>query len=811
MFKHYCLVAIRNIRKKPGFSLINFIGLSIGLSTALIVLLYVQFEWNFDKFHVDRDRIFRLKRFELSEDGMAQSFATPFLLKDVVEKQVPQIIKSSRLMQSSRSFRLPDQSKYRQSIAFVSPDFFDMFSFRLIEGKYSDDKYGIVLSKSAATRYFGKDHAVGRTVEMQLSDDFIPFTVTAVMEDTPSNSSIVVEAVVSDALVRDIQPAASLENWYNVNTDTYVMTAKPEDKTALTKGLESLMKLALGDQYQAGSYYFEPHALADLHFHTDPNPGSIRVINPKMLYVLLTLGLVVLVLGSINYVTMAIGKSVVRAKEVGVRKALGAQKRQLAFQFLFESMMITLLSFVLSVVLSLMLLPKFNVLFNTTLEIAFSLPQVMLIGLLLLFLTALAGGFPAFYMSGMDTVKVLKGRFSVSFGKQGLRKGLVGIQFFLSFLMISCTLVMYHQMEMVKSYDLGFSADKVYVVPIASETAGGFVKSLNTGFEKANIFRERLLSRTEVENAALSISLFGNDEWWNAGFKDKDGKQFFFKLNFVVGDYLGTMGIDIAEGRNFYNNIMLDSGAIMVNRLFASQMGWENPETAQLPGTTKFGQHEVVAFLEDFHHASLYEQIAPVMIAKNPKLILQGINDLVINGSNALVLVKTKQEDEEHFLEMLKAEYAAVYPGEEFTVNPFQDFVWEAYQNEDRLGQMVRYTAFVAVLIAIMGLLAFTAMTIAGRVKEIGIRKVLGASATGITWMFNKEFLLVTITGVLLAIPTGMWLMQEWLKQFAVREWPGLETVALTLIGGIFLTVLMVTAQSLSAALVNPVKTLKSE
>ncbi len=814
MIKHYFFIAIRNIRKSLGFSLINFLGLTIGLSISIIVLLFVQFEWSFDKFHDKGERIYRLKRFEMFDDGMAQSFATPFLLKDVVQDEFPQIQKATRLMQSSRAIKLPDNTENRQAITFVSPEFLEIFDFGLKEGERAplfSGKYDIILSETAAERYFGDETAMGKVLEMQLMDDFIPFTVTGILIDVPANSSIAVEVLISDALVRDMQSDASLNNWFNVNTETYVMTNSPEDKDALISGMESMMQRALGNNYKPGFYYFEPYALDDIHFHTGENPGNIRVTNPQMLYVLLALGLIILVLGSINFTTMAIGKAVVRAKEVGVRKSLGAERKQLAIQFLFESMVITLLSFMMAIILAILLLPQFNNLFNTNLSIGFSWTQMGLMITLLVLLTAMAGGFPAFYMSGMRTINVLKGNYSISFGKQGLRKGLVGFQFFLSFLMISCTLVMYHQMDVLKNHDLGFKGDQVYVVPVVAESSGSFDGRLKTTFEKANIYRERLLERTDVADAALSVSLFGNGDWWRAGFTNSDGKQFFFQLNFVVGDYLNTMGMEIAEGRNFYDNITLDSTAIMVNQKFAEQIGWNSLEEASLPPSANFASHEVIAILEDFHHASLYEEIAPVLISKSPRLILDGINDIEISRSSAMVLVRSNQADSELFLAMLEEEYNKVYPGENYAFYPFNEFVFEAYQNEERLSQMVTYTALLAILIAVMGLLAFTGMTIAGRLKEIGIRKVLGASSGSITWMFNKEFLTITLVGILLAIPTGMWLMQDWLQQFAVREWPGLLTIGITILGGLALTALLVSLQSLSASWINPVKTIKSE
>ncbi|MFC4875021.1 ABC transporter permease [Negadavirga shengliensis] len=814
MLKHYFHITIRNIRKNLVFSLINFLGLSVGLSVSVIILLFVQFEWSFDDFHQDADRIFRLKRFEMFDDGMVQSFATPYILGEVVENEFPQVQKSTRLMQASRPFKLPDETEYRQPISFVSQQFLEIFGFELEEGDIAPlfaGKYDIILTETAAKRYFGQQTALGKVVEMQLMDDFIPFTVRGVMKDVPANSSIAVQALVSDELLRDMYSEGALHNWFNVMTDTYVKTHSAGDKAALRNGMEPMMQRVLGDYYREGHYYFEPYALEDLHFHTGENPGNIRVTNPRMLYVLLALGLIVLVLGAINFTTMAIGKAVVRAKEVGVRKSMGADRGQLTFQFMFESMVVTVLSFMLALVLAELLLPNFNTLFETNLSIDYSWRQLGLMAGLLIVLTAMAGGFPAFYMAGMRSIQALKGSYSVSFGKQALRKGLVGFQFFLSFLIICCTLVMYRQMEVIRNHNLGFQAEQLFVVPVGYEGSESFTNRLKNSFDKANLFRERLKERTDVADAALSVSLFGSGDWWRAGFTNSDGKQFFFRLNFVAGDYLNTMGIQLAEGRNFYEDITFDSGAVMVNERFAEQMGWQSLEEAQLPPSANFDTHQVIGILKDFNHASLYEEISPVLLSRNPRLILEGINDIEISRSNAMVLVRSATVSQENFIAMLKEEYGKIYPGENFAYYPFSEFVFEEYQNEERLSQMVTYTAFLAIMIAVMGLIAFTAMTVAGRLREVGIRKVLGASPSSITWLFNKEFLTITLVGILLAIPVAVWLMQGWLQQFAVREWPSVTTFALTIAGGIALTLVLVTLQALSASFINPVKTIKNE
>mgnify|MGYP005811231737 CR=1 FL=1 len=814
MFRQYLKLAARIIRSQKGYSFINFLGLSIGLAVSVVVLLFVQFEWSFDNFHTKRDRVFRLKHFELFDDGLMESFTTPYILMETVQSEVPQVQAATRVSQSERQAKLPNNIEERQPITFVSPDFFEIFDFELLPNASKtvlDGKYDIMVTETVAEKFFGKDNPIGREIELQLADKFIPFTVTAILKDIPNNSSIRLEALVSDQLYVDIVSERARASWYNIFTETYVLTSSANDKAALETGMDKMIKNALGENYVEGAYYVRAYALDDIHFHTGKNPGSIRVTNPQMIYILFALGLLVLLLASINFTTMAIGKSIVRAKEVGVRKTAGALRLQLTMQFLTEAMLMILLAFGGALVFAKLLLPEFNTLFQTTLDITFSPVQVLVMLGLVVFLALGAASFPAVFLSGLPTVKVIKGNFSHSFGKQSLRKVLVGFQFFISFLVVSCTLVMYHQMDTLKNHDLGFRPENVFAIPVQAPRSAGLDRDLKTAFAKANLLRERLLARSEVSNAAISVNLFGDNDWWKAGFEDEQGKAVIFNLNFVSGDYLETMGIDIVAGRNFYEDPTLDSSAFIVNERFAEMMAWTNVEEARLPASGKFEGHQIIGIAKNFNHASLYNDVTPVMIAKNPILVLQGLNDINISGTTPKVLVRAKIEDTAAFGKMLEEEYQNVYPGEAFQFFPFDTFLFESYQDEERLVKMVTYTAGLTLFISFLGLLALISMTIAGRTKEIGIRKVLGASTASIFLAFNREFVLITLLGILAAIPIGLLLMQGWVQQFVVQNWPDTKLWMLAVGAAVLLTILLVSLQSLNAARINPAKTLKSE
>lgn len=397
------------------------------------------------------------------------------------------------------------------------------------------------------------------------------------------------------------------------------------------------------------------------------------------------------------------------------------------------------------------------------------------------------------------------------FGKQALRKGLVAFQFFISFLLIASTLIMVNQMNAIRNYDLGFDQEMVVLVDVPVVPSQSFVSSIQQGFQQAELYRQALVGRSEVQSAGITISTYGDDAFWDAGFPLENGDQFDFRVNFVGGDYINTLGLEMVEGRAFNSDPGADSSAFIINEAFAKAMDWNDPLGEMMPNT-RFDPHQIVGVVKDFHHNSLYKEIQPVLLAKNPATFFSGINMLSISSStNPKVLVKGTGNDFEAFRTMLENEWERVFPLEAFSFSFLDQTVEEQYKADERLGKMVFLAAGIAILIAAMGLFAMAALSIAGRTKEIGIRKVLGASSLSISWMFNREFLMITVAGVLIALPLSLYLMQSWLAQFAIKEWPSYMNFVLLAIGGIVFTLMIVSAQAFKATQMNPVKTLKDE
>ncbi len=814
MLKNYFKIAARNLLKNKLHTGINLIGLSLGLGVAIIIFFFVQFEMTYDTFHTEGEKVFRLKRAELVEGVMEESFSTPVITASTFEDEFPQITHVSPVIGGTARAYLTDETVQDQNILMVSPDFLKLFGFELLAGDVSkvlQEKYSVVVTEDAARKYFGESDPMGKSIRMKLGDEFESYQVTGLLKRIPGNSSIRFEVLVNDKNLDYIIAEDSQSSWFQVYGETYVKLQDAQQRYEIEAGVEAMMRKVLGEKYIPGAYTFSLNPILDMHLADGVQNGMIEATNPALLWILAGIAFLILLIASINFTTMAIGQATTRAKEVGVRKTMGADFRQLIGQFLMEAFLTTVSALVFGLIIAEVMTPVFNDLFQKELVLQYQPVQLMILVGLVVFITLLAGAYPAFFMSNLRPLQVLKGSLSIHFGKQGLRKGLVGFQFFVSFLLIASTLIMVNQMKAIRSYDLGFDQDMIVMVNIPEVSAQSFVTSINEGFKNADLYRQALERRTEVKSAGITIATYGDDAFWKAGFPLEDGRQFNFRVNFVGGDYTGTLGLDLAKGRDFNPSPGADSTSFLINETFARAMGWDDPLAEIFPGP-RFHPHQIVGVVKDFHHSSLYQEIEPVVLAKSPQSLFSGINSLNINSSsNPKVMVKGAGTDFGAFKAALEEEWRRLYPLEAFSFSFMDETVEAEYLADERLGKMVFLAAGIAILIAAMGLFALAALSIAGRTKEIGIRKVLGASSWSISWMFNKEFLLITLIGVLVAMPLSRYLMQGWIQQFAVKEWPSWMSFLTLTIAGIVFTLFIVFAQSYRATQMNPVKTLKDE
>ncbi|ADR23402.1 ABC transporter permease [Marivirga tractuosa] len=817
MIKNYFKIAIRNLIKHKLYTAINLFGLSLGLGVSILLFLFIQNEFSFDDFHNNGDRIGRVLWEEEVQPGeVSISASGPMAAPNAIKASFEEVAGTTHLIQTSNLSKRKEQNAILQETTIVGSDFLKMFSFPVLKGDKNplNEKYSIAITESTARKFFGAEDPIGTTLMIQLGKDFETYEVKTVLKDLPNNSSLNFGLLMSDLNLSTYIGPNGLDSWFNTYGESYVWLKEGHDLKELEEKLPSMIVNAIGqEQHDESSYALYLQPIQEAHLNADISGGSMAVTDPQLLWILFSVAVMIMLIACINFTTLAIGRSATRAKEVGVRKTMGAVYKQLFGQFMTESMIISFLSTVLGIFIAHLLLPVFNDLFAKSLVISYSINQILIIVGLMLVITLIAGSYPALFLSKLQPVNVLKGRLSISFGKNNLRRTLVGVQFFISLFLVACTIVMYQQMNTINNYDLGFSPNNIIEVkvPLVS-SGGGFGSGIKMSFEKADRYKQAIKSRAGIENAGIAMSTYGNNSWWNAGFPKEDGSTFYYRFNIVDADYADVVGYKIKEGRNLSTEFPSDSSAFLINETFAKVANMENPLQAQVGSPGSYDNHRIVGVVEDFHHAALYSEIEPVMMAMSPDVGLSGINTLNIpGGMSPTVFVKISSNNYQAIIENLNTEWKKLFPDEPFDYQFFDESIQQQYEADQRLSKMIATASIIAILIASMGLFALASLAITGRMKEIGIRKVMGASAFNISFMFNKEFLKITLIGIVLAMPFSYWLMNKWLEQFEVKSTPGADIFIATVMIGVIFTIIIVSFQTMRASFMNPVKSLKEE
>ncbi|MFT6035542.1 MAG: putative ABC transport system permease protein [Marivirga sp.] len=819
MLKNYFKIAFRNLAKHKLYTAINLIGLSVGLGVSILIFLFVQHENTFDNFHEKGDRIVRVL-WESGEVGnVSIGASTPLAVPSVLKDKFDGILKSTHYIDGEILVKKENSSSQNQEYMAVSSDFLDIFSFPAIHGVDNPFTTGasanaVVITESTAIKYFGKSDATGETLLLQLAADFEPFVVKTVLADLPANSSIQFEILLPEHTLRTTVGENYAERWQNTYGGSFLLLDNNASIETLQLSFATLIDDLVVRDEESEVFNLSLQPLDEIHLDGTISTSSIASTNPKLLWILTGVAILILLIACINFTTLSIGRSATRAKEVGVRKTMGAAYNQLFKQFMTESLLLTIVSAILGLLLATLLLSTFNDLFDKSLEIIFSPVQVLIIIGLLLFITFLSGAYPALFLSRLKPIAVLKSSLNMNFGKQGLRRLLVGIQFFISLFLLACTLIMFRQMDAINNYDLGFTKDAVLMVEVPAIPAQSLPEMLKNSFKKANRFKQIINRSSKVKAAGISNATYGNRNWWTGGFPNDAGEMQYFKFGFVDTDYADLMGYTFKEGRNFSSEFASDSNAFIINESFAQKMKLTNPLREQIQSAKDegFDDHKIIGVITDFHQGSLYDEIEPLILTMDPELLFSGINSLNIMGaSNPTVFIKSATNDFGSLRAYLAQEWSTMYPDEPFTFQFLDEVVQAQYIADQRLSKMVAIASIIAIIIAAMGLFALASLAITGRLKEIGVRKVMGASVFNISMLFNKEFLKITIVGMLFSLPFSYWLMNEWLKQFEVKAGLSASVFLITIVIGVFFTIAIVSVQTIKAGNMNPVKILKDE
>ncbi|QCK14586.1 FtsX-like permease family protein [Mangrovivirga cuniculi] len=814
MWINYFKIAIRNLLAKKQYTLINLVGLSVGLGVSMVILFFIVQEHSFDKFNSKYDRIAKVMMHEVVDDEENYSTSTPPVLMPTIKEEFPQVIASTRFINTLNMTRVAGGKSINQLTHLVSSDFFRIFDFEFIAGtpenalsSYSN----VILTESTARKYFGSIDVIGRPMEIQVGPEYEEYLVAGVVKDPDSNSSIQFEVLLHDEQFKQVFGQGGLQGWFNVFGETFILLEKGVEFEKLESILPKMVKKALGEDYVEGTYWFTLLPLPDIHVNGVDPPGMSITTDPQLLRILGGIAILVLVIACINFTTMAIGRSITRSKEVGVRKTMGARYNQLFIQFMVEAFLITFFSAIIGIVIAQLILPVFNDLFDKNVVLLFEPKYILILLGLILMITFAAGVYPAIFLSSLKPVRVLKSHLTLSFGKQNLRKGLLAFQFFISIFLITCTLIMYRQIEEIRNFDLGFDKDAIIQVQVSPKPSPDLGPYVVNGFKKTIPFLNQLNNNSFIENTAITLATYGNNTWWMGGFPLKDGSLFKFRMNIVSPQYAETLGLEFLDGRNFTNSPS-DSSAMIINEKMAELLGMKSPINKQLPSAEKFDPHKIIGVVKNFHHASLYDDIEPIVLVQDPELIFSGLRHLNIPGGlTPTVIAKINSNDVGENINKIEEIYSSIYPGDPFEFRFLDETVQRQYEEDEKLSKMVTAGALISIIIAAMGLYALVSLAINSRTKEIGIRKVMGADTLSLSGMFNMEFIKVTIVGIIIALPVSLLFMQKWLSSFVYQEVNWVWIMAIAILIGLVFTLTIVTVNTLKAVWVNPVETLKDE
>ncbi|MDR9418685.1 ABC transporter permease [Gracilimonas sp.] len=826
MLKNYLKIAFRNLFKNKVYSFINIFGLAVGIACCLLIGLYVHNEWSYDEFHSKSDRLYRAWVHEdYGKDEIYFNSVTPLILASTLENNIPEVEQTSRFSTFSNLVKRPDQTESTSAtISIADTTFFEMFDFEIIRGDVAsikDNPGTVVLTEQAARQYFGDGNPIQQTLSIQLGQTFSDFTVVAVTEDPPTNSSIQFNILIPFSNDTRIYSQGALTNWFSVSAETYVLLRENSELDEIDDKMKSMMVTELGnrygDEFNEGdlTYTVGLQPITDIHLNTEVPAGIAEVSDPMYSYILGAIALLILIIACVNFMTLAISRSTSRAKEVGVRKTIGALRQHIMFQFWGEALLMTFFALVAGILLAELLLPKFNMLPGTNLQLTLAGSFILYLLVSTIIVSLIAGMYPALILSGFKPVEVLKGRLNLSGDKNLFRQSMVVFQFTLSIVLIAGALIITKQLDYMRSADLGYQKEQVVV--LSTDLNAGPGTPLSQTIEEATRLKERLESELAgiPEITSFSISSFTpvqSGGWISADFRDQNDQKRFFDFNIVDHSFLDTYEINVVAGRNFsVENPSDQRRAIIVNQSLVDDYDWENPIGQRLPGAN-FEDHEIIGVVENFHYESLHTEVEPLVLTINPGILFSGVDNLGFNASpTPRISIGLASQNLPVLMNQIEESWEMAAAGSPFNYTFIDQAVDIQYQQEERLSQIVFFGSTLAIIIACLGLFGLASLMVVRRTKEIGVRKVLGASSQSIVLLVNKEFTKLVAIAFVIAAPIAWYGMNTWLQDFAYRIELGIGIFLLSGLTVLAVAWLTVSYQSIKATLINPVDSLRSE
>lgn len=806
MLKNYLKTALRNLWKNKGFSAINIAGLATGIATCLVILLYVLDELSYDKYNKQADNIYRIDEEIRFGDNHYNGTDAPALMGPVFAKDFPQVLHYTRFRgHGSLTFKKGNEKFREDKVIYADSTLFDVFTLPFIDGDPKTalkNPHSLVITATMAKKYFNTTAAVGKILQ---TDDIV-YKVTGVIKDIPEQSHFTFDIFVPLSETEDSKD----DNWLANNFQTYLVLRPGTDINSLTAAfnkkfetfvapiLKNVINLDISD-FKKGGGFIQVSLMPLTKIHLYSNKQDELGINGSIQYVYIfsAIAIFILLIACVNFMNLSTARSSNRAKEVGVRKVLGSLRKNLIGQFLTESMLISCISFILAIVLAFLLIPYFNQLSQKNLS-AFALfrPAMLLaIVSLMIIVGFLAGSYPAFFLSAFQPIDVLKGKLSKGFKGSMLRNSLVVFQFFISIVLMVGTAVIYQQLSFIRHKDVGFTKDQVLTIH-ATYALGN----------QAQTFKKEMMRLPGVKSSTftgfLPVSGWRNNDALFTSTEMDIKKAISAQQWEVDEDYIPTLQMKMKLGRNFSKDFPSDSNAVIINEAAEKFLAGKDPLTSKLYRidgikTKNILPFNIIGVVKNFNFSTLKEEVTPLALYLRPN-----------NGKLAL---RVNTNDIPGLLAQIKAKWKAMVPAEALSYTFMDEDFNKQYRGEERTGKISITFSILAILIACLGLFGLVTYAAEQRIKEIGIRKVLGANVTNIITMLSKDFIVLVCISLVIAIPASWLAMNQWLQEFAYRISMPWWLFALAGIIAIAIALVTVSFQAIKAALANPVKSLKTE
>ena len=803
MFKNYFKMAWRNIKRNKLFSFINILGLSIGIALCFIIMLYVQDELSYDKFNTNADNIARIVFHANISGGEINESIVMAPVAQTMKKDFPEVQDATRLVQSgSGKITYKDKAFKDDRFVFVDPNFFSLFTLPTIEGDTKTallQPHTVVITKSTAQKYFGKEDAIGKLLGFNNNTEF--YKVTGVIKDIPANSHFHFDMFGSMTGFKD----ATSDSWMGGNYYTYLLLKPSTDYNKMEARFPAMVAKYMGPQIQqnlgmsleqfrtkGNSFGFALQPLTAIHLHSATNnefePGG----NATYVYIFAGIAIFMLIVACINFINLSTASASKRAKEVGIRKVAGSGRLQLISQFLSESMLISIIALVIAIGLVELVLPASNQISGKQLSLSIQ-PLLAFVALGLL-VGIVAGIYPAFYLSSFKPISVLKGRFTTNNKSFGLRSSLVVFQFFISVGLIIGTIVVYQQMKFIQTRNLGYNKDQLITLP----------NSYALG-KNQHAFKQQMLQDPRIVNGTMSYyKPAGPSDYNNAlAYPQGNDNNVVDGVDYHVDEqYIPTFGMQMLAGRNFSTDFLTDSSGIILNETAVKALGFTMHNAVNKTVIRENSDRginypfHVIGVVKNFNFKSLHEAISPLFMTLQPE------------GG---LIFKVKTAGMQGLLATLKKNWDAYNTGEPFTYSFLDDLFDKTYSTEQKTATILNIFSVLTIFVACLGLFGLATYTAEQRTKEIGIRKVLGASVVQVTQMLSKEFIRLVLIASLIAFPVAWFAMNKWLQSFAYRINISWWVFIIAGVSALLIALITVSFQAIKAAIANPVKSLRTE